>query len=250
MSRLIGILCAAYSGSTFMSNVLDGLPGVKATGEDHVLVDTSKIAESNSACRCGAHDCEIFPIDLGWRLSDSVKRLGWRGALEEHLASPVLVSSNKWLGIYDRCGMHPDEVLLLWKDPRNWVISWMDRNPGCSVKEATFIWNRYYSEAMNAIERTKIPCCCMCLDDFVRSPEHELKRICSELGLECDPCALDTDSVTHHHVRGNSGVRKGILKDSRWKKGLGDKRARMVMNSTEEVRSRLLTFGRTQSRKG
>jgi len=226
----IGILGAAFCGSTLINVLLDGLPGVAAVGESHALVDQPDLTH---LCRsCGDHCEYITPAFRDDLIADPTN---WWSKWRRQMQADTIVSSDKWRGIYDRLG-HPDVGLVIWKDPRSWATSWCRREKG-TIENAAHVWSRCYLKTLKWLEKHQIPCVVMSLDLFLAAPEHTWERLCGLLDLPVDMGALSQIEDTHHHVRGNAGVGDGGKKwggrlqvDERWKQALSDTDAQTIMD--------------------
>ena len=228
---IIGIIGASYCGSTLVSVILDGLPGVAAVGETHCILE--KETSNMWNCRTCGNDCEYLTDEFFDRLRKDpsnwwekfIRQMNMpasrlrRGDAERGIRH--IVASEKWFAIYDKLGL-PDIALLVWRDPVSWCCSWLMhralksksdvtlgelRPSDEDIRGAVFSWTNFYSNALMWIKSRRLARnVFLHFDKLANDPYRELERLCILLGIEYSSSAINYASMEHHHIRGNGCV--------------------------------------------
>jgi hypothetical protein len=213
VSRVIGILGAAHSGSTALGLVLGGLPGVRFVGEDHYLarLHTSQEAPLFPCASCG-DACPVFTpgvVQSAKVRATETPGGRWWPFLSHAVGSPdVIVSSNKRPVLFERFGL-PDLAIILYRDCGEWSTSWCKkhRNAG-SVEEAEDIWVRLYGRVRTWCRTRRVEHISVNWSDVRKDPPARLARLAEGLGLRWTDAALNFTG--RHHVQGYADVGEGM----------------------------------------
>lgn len=217
---IIGIVGSSYCGSTLMSVILDGIPGVAAVGETHCIIDRDMSKMHN--CRTCGNYCYYLTDDFFEELRRD--RAKWWEKFQKQFSVEHIVASEKWFSLYDTLGL-PDVVLLLWRNPASWACSWImhsrkkvrdvtlsELKPSDrEVESAVGTWVNFY---LNALGWVKDRCgrgsgirpISLCFDRFLDHPNSVLLDLCHSIGLHFSASALNYAESAHHHICGNGGV--------------------------------------------
>lgn len=221
--RTIGVVGASFTGTTVpLLFVLDGAHAVFGAGETHWILDAAAsfplVLQDHSryaGCRTCGVACPVWTPEFVAALQQDSRNWWSRIGMQAH--ADVVVTTDKVPDIFDRLGL-PDQIILAWKDPRAWVVSWYlhqlavahdvsletVRMPDEAIQQAK-VWLVDFYRAAWAWVTVHYKCWTLFdLDVFVGSPEQELHRLCHDLGLAYNPAMLETLRLrTHHHIEGN-----------------------------------------------
>ena len=246
--RTMGILGLDYCGSTVISNILSGLPGVVNVGESHWILDR------DLGCReCGTASCNVFTGRLLSRLkNEGVEGGRWWEIISEETGAEIIVSSDKLPRHYARFGT-PDQILFLYKDPRANIYSWCKRKfPDAlddgrqfqpkEVESGINWWLTVTENIVSWIESQPSEVAVMKLEDFASSPHEMIRGVSQWLGTEFDPNAIEFWKRGLHYIGGNHSVKRldqtrhfynRITKDERWKDHIPADLSDLISNSPE-----------------
>ena len=228
----LGILGLDYCGSTVVSNVLSGLPGVVNVGESHWILDREL------GCReCGSGACPVFSKKLLSRLrKEDIGDGAWWDIISQETGFDIIISSDKLPRHYERFGI-PDKILFLYKDPRANIYSWCKRKFPEAVEESRNFseseikagigwWLTVTNRIVNWIEAQSSSIAAISLEDFTKNPSNMVRGISRWLGTEFDPSAIEFWNRELHYIGGNHSVKRldntrhfynKITMDNRWK---------------------------------
>ncbi len=244
----MGIVGLDYCGSTLISNVMSGLPGVINAGESHWIIDR------NLGCReCHSKPCPVFDgLLLGELRSLDLETESWWGRIGQHTGAELIISSDKLPRHYDRFGC-PDYLLYLHKSPESNIISWCKRKfridgeiPDQFSSEQILSGMRWWIEISTAnmewLSTQDSDISEMSLESFSSNPKSMLKSICGWLGIEYDHTAIEFWNRELHYIGGNHSVKrtdpgnhfyKRVVKDNRWESLISEGDLRAIMDNSE-----------------
>ena len=247
---VLGILGLDYCGSTMLSNVLSGLPGVVNVGESHWILDRGL------GCKeCGNSECGIFSTKLISRLtSEDIHGGRWWDIILQETGQEIVVSSDKLPKHYDRFGT-PDKLLFLYKDPCANIYSWCKRKFPIAIEEGRKFnqeevlagiswWLVVTDRIITWLEGKNAEVACVNLEDFVNNSHEMTKGIAQWIGADFDPMAIKFWKRELHYIGGNHSVKrlksnryfyKKITKDLRWKENLSESDIALIVDN-EKIR--------------
>lgn len=228
-SRAYGIVGNPYSGSTLLSFVLGGAPGV------FITLETTHILKNPDSCRCrqcGRGECPFWTDAFLARLRESPEDIHElvRERAARLLGASAVVFSDKDPAVYrsslDR-GRRLDGLVLLFKRPEAFVLSAVTHT-SWTVEGALDRYVARQQRALGLFRDFAGPSPVVFYDDLAGRAERTVWLICRELGLPFDPGMLDFggNRERFHTLGGNAGTYahlKGhgrIVPDERWKTGL------------------------------
>ena len=216
-TRVIGILSAAYCGSTLVSIVLGRARRVLFTSEVFQIVRKGPGA---SRCRTGAERCPFWTPEFLGECRDAPDRYDRitdraRTALG---CTHVVFKEGDWR-VYDtarRIGNRFDDYVLLMKRPAAYAYS-CAVHEGLSVAESLDRYVRTYRGVLGFIERTQAPTCVVFFDAFAEQPAIEAERLCRHVGIPYDDALVELgwQPWMHPLATGNAGAfaHLGSLRD-------------------------------------
>jgi hypothetical protein len=259
--KVVGIVGASFCGSTLVGILLDSLPDVRFLGETHHIHDADRPLQ----CRCWADCKELgFKVQLS-ALADKTREEWWARL---SAGSPIVVSGDKNKTCYSNFPT-PDELIVQWKDPRAWVVSWAirmrgprhwiidnDRSPLAKpdVLSAVKVFNNFHDRAIKWVSGLDRPTHLLMLDDLLAMPEVVCGRLAKQIG-STGTVDLDFRSREQHYIRSNEFVKVSpdtqqfghikpsdrlVLKPNEtWREFLSPALERLVKGMTAETVSRL-----------
>lgn len=234
---VLGIIGMNRSGSTVVSMVLDGLPGVTSLGEAHHFVSYPHWAGCTS---CGPDNCPVLTPEVRQEAAIVVSRnsANLYGFLREVTGSRVLVVSDKLPKIYEEQTCPPDKGLLVLKSPLATIVSNVDvlrkiretplhlQDRELNNEEIEYALKMFdgYRGIMNWCDSNCPDWKFLSLDTLVERPKQSLEALAELCGTTPDPQALRFWENPHHQIAGNTNVRTGrgplaggLNKDVRWR---------------------------------
>jgi hypothetical protein len=241
MVTVVGLLGLDFSGSTTISNILSGLSGTLNVGESHWIVDR------DLGCReCGSRPCPVFTEELLAELrAPGVDASGtWWQRIAAHTGASVIVSSDKRPQHFERFGQ-PDRAILLEKDPRASITSWLrrkavhERPEGTThhpedVERGLVWWYANTAKMLTWIEQTGVPTRRLQLEPFMTDSAAQLEAVAQWLGTDIaggPSTALEFWNRPLHYIGGNHSVRRldpnryfyhQLKVDERWREALSE----------------------------
>lgn len=208
--RTIGIIGPAYCGMTILNLILDGLPGVVGVGESHWMLSEGR------TCRIHSDSCPVFTREFVDSLQADPR--DWWQRIAEQSGAETVVSADKRPVWFEEHGL-PDMVIILYRDPRAWVASWLKRHPG-DPSEAIKILIQLYGRCLAWVEKRGLPWVGFNFDWLRVDPGCKaLAGLVSDLGLDGDAnqASLFWDN-THHFIGGNKAYEPHVMVpyDYRW----------------------------------
>jgi len=208
VSRVVGILGAAHSGSTALGLVLGGLPSVEFLGEDFRLA-TQHISDEvpQFPCATCGTDCPVFSrgvvLSAKVRAAEATGR--WWPFLAGVVGNPdVIVSSDKRPLFFDNFGL-PDHALVVYRERDKWADSWTHKHRGTrNVDDAAWHWDRLYGRVRTWCVKRGVPFTDVNWSEMRRDPKRNLAALAAKLGLQWTDAALDWTG--RHHVQGYDAV--------------------------------------------
>lgn len=216
-TRVIGIISAAYCGSTLVSIVLGRARRVLFTSEVFQVVRKGPGA---IRCRTCAERCPFWTPEFLGECRDAPDRYDRitdraRTALG---CTHVVFKEGDWR-VYDtarRIGNRFDDYVLLMKRPAAYAYS-CAVHEGLSVAESLDRYARTYRGALGFIERTQAPTCVVFFDAFAEQPAIEAERLCRHVGIPYDDALVELgwQPWMHPLATGNAGAfaHLGSLRD-------------------------------------
>ena len=249
--RSLGIIGLDYCGSTLISNVLSGLPGVYNAGESHWILDR------NLGCReCHRSPCPVFSENLLHRLrSMDLQKMNWWEEIGLQVGAEMVVSSDKLPRHFERFGV-PDYLLYLHKAPESNIVSWCKRKFNShdnlqnrftteQINKGIDWWSRVSKDNLEWLSNQKSSLSELSLEEFSENPKSSLRVICSWLGIEYEPSAIEFWNRELHYIGGNHSVKRTspdnhfynrIVQDRRWESMISDSDRYSIQNN-EEIKS-------------
>ncbi len=225
--KLVYVCSAGHSGSTLLSLVLGGQPGLAGFGE--IAQTVKRMHDRPKPCTCGQMPCPVWePVlqevdklpagDEDQRVLAAVGRIAGLSAEKMAIDSsknlPTLKLIRQHLGIdvhvihFVRDGRAVAcSNLRKERDLHGSAMAWLKANRNIETYLAKMPDSRHLLVRY---------------EDFVAQPTAEMRRILSFLGLPAGTVNLALDASLQHHLRGN----------------------RMRFNASRDCRGRRL-FGRT-----
>jgi hypothetical protein len=217
--RTIGILGASFCGSTVVTSILDGIPGVAGVGETHWVLDDTN---GDWHCRQCGPDCEYITPEFIGRCQ--VDFFPWWEKWARQFRVDVVVASEKWWKNYERLGA-PDQALVVYREPAAWCVSWLHHQ---RVKEADVVlaeirptpaeleaaaktWTTCYNNALDWVAKRGAPAVALPFEDLITRPSSTFHWLCGRLDLPAHVDALDYKARDHHQIRGNAFAQLGVV---------------------------------------
>lgn len=223
--QVVGLVGPAFSGSTLLSMVLDGLPGVAGVGETHWITDYGWGNRDKPNCMSHGPECPVWTPEFLTHLENHPTN--WWPQIAKRTGCQILVSSDKNPLNFDRFG-RPDKVIVPYKDPRAWVASWFRHQETTDTEEAISRMFGHYVRDLKWLEQNQIPWISVSIEDLAANPDSVLRALATWLGVEFDPSALDIRAHSHCQIGGNQDAAlresesyratfgEGIRVDNRW----------------------------------
>lgn len=255
MTKIVGIMCPAFGGSTLITHILGVSPDVLALSEPHWIkswrthpMQQHRHDRARWCCSTHKESCHRFTPEIIDEL-EALPNTNWYRAMAPVLGSPpALVTSDK--GQLRNYG-ELDYLVIPFKDPRAHVESFLHnglrkaqdlagepRDP-ITQKEWDLLTGNVCNGYLKAFNNLwpKVPKVSISLERLVKSPETITKSLCNWLGVEyagfnfweTDQCCLGGNFSVRTHWEGSPGKgTKGwkerfyrrLSKDDRWQTSL------------------------------
>lgn len=201
--RHIAVIGVSFCGSTVLTYVLGGLPGVANVGESFWAAEGS----SHAVCRyCHPEPCphwtEAFVAGLRENQQDWYKRLA------AQMQSDIIVSSDKIVRVLRRFDPELElDALLSFRPPIDAYRSYRTKAvppPGQELMDMNGYlswWARLYKQGLDADNKGKKVC--LEFEGFRREPAEVLQRLCTALELPYDVKALEYWKRPQHLIGGH-----------------------------------------------
>lgn len=202
-----GIIGASFCGSTLVSRVLAGLPGVISPGEIHRLLGIKNGSIPYSGWICSRHGpaCEVLTRDLCDKVTEENIYDVVAGAFSRDSGMPVklFVSSDKsFHGQYHRYVRKPDVYLILTRDVVSHTAS-LARTAGTEEAALSGLRN-FYMRELDVLETIQALSVHIELSAFLHDPQQALVWLHESTGgLFPQPVGVFDYNADYHHSGGN-----------------------------------------------
>lgn len=227
--RVIGIVCPSYSGSTMLSSVLAGIPGVFCPGETHWLAE-EVAPDWRTHCRqCWpANECPVFTD--GVRKSFHDDQNDWWPRMAEIGKTGIVISADKHLSYYAALGL-PDVALIPYRNPISWACSWAlktlelggggNESPHARIYDAGLLrrglstWRQQTEQSLAAIDARNLPAVVVSMERMAVVPSMGLEILCDALDLpgsaetRANLLTLRPRATAVHSIGGNFSLTDG-----------------------------------------
>lgn len=201
--RHIAVVGVSFCGSTVLTYVLGGLPGVANVGESFWAADGS----SHAVCRyCHPKPCPYWTPEFVAGLKESQK--DWYKRLAAQMKSEIIVSSDKIMRTLRRLDPELEfDALMSFRPPIDAYRSYRAKaSPPAGkqlmgMQEYLSWWSRVYQQGMDADNQGQRVC--LEFEGFRKDPEGVLQRLCARLDLPYDPAALEYWKRPQHLIGGH-----------------------------------------------
>jgi hypothetical protein len=235
------ILGISYCGSTLLSLLLGKAEKVFSVGEAHWLL------QGQPQCRICTKDCSFYSKDFlnGLNWNNLTGRIARRA--RDKYGCDIVLYSDKNEKFYRQLFNHdkPDAFILLFKNPKGFVSSYLRHNPTDNpkrrkkyIKEAIRQYEIGYLLNLKYIEECNSGFIGIYYDDFILNLPKKMKDICSFLDIKYSTKLTNLKNLPDkiHQIGGNFRVNSDFLKksirlDDNWKKILTEGEARIIDSS-------------------
>lgn len=224
--RLVYIMGLGHSGSTFLEYVLCSLNGVLGLGEFENLYVNAESAWVDGSppaprCSCGmkASECSFWAQLMP--AVDENKAMWYKRCIrhvrEYDKSIHTVIDTSKtgsgltnWIRLYQEGVVTELSLILLYRDPRGWVVSEVKNRkrksrPSKHIVSHFIHWQREYSRFFRFIRGTDCRTAVVSYDELVfnhdKQKQHIIRKIFATEGLATTPSATDRPLV--HDVYGN-----------------------------------------------
>lgn len=198
-STLIGAALNAHSQMVYIGE-LARLPGYREK-YGHYHYDAGCMQ-----CLIDGSDCKIFSSKTIQKLSTIVPKEGIE-YLRRITSKPIVVDGTKfveWIRI-TRNDVVNTKVVILAKNPASYLQSCASRGIEPLWAEAN-AWRDTYYDALRTCSRMDLPCLVVRLEDYQKSPEKALHKLCDFIGVNFEKRMLSTTNFKTHALGGNPGA--------------------------------------------
>ncbi len=223
-NKEVYIVGTSYSGSTFLSNLLNAHPKIFSVGELSGWFDDFDFGINDAFCPVCATEgqrCPVFNDEFKTVIQQTHKEQVI-SLIRKAVGKPVIVDSSKFPSWFDHYFSHKVavhgahswryrfwrsrvRVIILARSPFAFFAS-VRRREKLSTRATKLQWITCYENALKMCEKYNVPFRTLRFEQLLIEPEATVKQLCRWIGVRYHPKMLQFWEIPVHSLGGNAGA--------------------------------------------